>query len=842
MSSGLFEGYVRPRLDDAGRWDEMVDQTLGVREAWQAVGEALTPLDPSGLSAQARAVSDLLAAEGVTYRPYGRNSDQPWQVDPVPMLIDEAEWARIEPGLVQRTELLDLILTDFYGPRRLITERLVPPEIVYGHSGFLRAVDQLRLRSARQLFTSASDLVRGPDGQWLVVADRTQAPSGTGYSMAGRRAVSRTLPALYRDAPIRRISPFFEAMRDSLQDLAPGGAELPRIVLLSSGAASETAFDQAYLGSLLGVPLVEGADLLVQGGRVWQRSIGKLAPVDVILRRVDAWFCDPLEMRPDSQLGVPGLIEAARLGSVSIVNSLGSGVLENPALYPFLPTLARTLLDEELAIESVQTWWCGERAALSHVLAHLPTLIMKPITRDVTANSRLGWELTGTELDELAARISAEPYNWVAQEAIEASVAPSVTNHGLEPLPINLRCFAVASGNTYRVMAGGMSRVSSNPDARLVLPRQGAAVKDIWVLSSAAPTPYRDEAAQLRHGRVAAAVSPRVAETLFWLGRYAERAEDISRLIAVADNLARDEHAGRDANVIRAGAIMLNSVFQVCAPWPALEQGAAPSADALFSLVSDPSRTGSLAHDLRRVRELANISRDQLSIDTWVALRDLDEVAGSVHVGGDLGQAMSRGRTALMAFAGLAAESMVRDSGWHFLDAGRRIERALQLARLLEACLVPAPPRGVAALVQEATLTAAESIITHRRRYPAGSGAETVLDLLLLDRGNPRSLTFQLELLARDLRNIPEPVADHNPPAEQLTALIARADELDAETLAAVTEASTDEGRRLALEDELLRLVADLHAIADSIQQTHFPHQAALRPLAQPVPFDAVMY
>ncbi len=217
MTSGLFEAYVRPRLDGSSRWDEMVDPATGVRSAWRSLGASLAPLDPSGLTAQVSAVADLLAAEGVTYRPYGRDSDQAWEVDPVPMLIDEAEWATLEPGLVQRTELLDLVLTDLYGPRRLITERLIPPEIVYGHSGFVRAVDQLRLRSARQLFMSAADLVREPGGQWLVVADRTQAPSGTGYTMAGRRAVSRTLPALYRDAPIRRISPFFETMRDALQ-------------------------------------------------------------------------------------------------------------------------------------------------------------------------------------------------------------------------------------------------------------------------------------------------------------------------------------------------------------------------------------------------------------------------------------------------------------------------------------------------------------------------------------------------------------------------------------------------------------------------------------------------
>jgi uncharacterized circularly permuted ATP-grasp superfamily protein/uncharacterized alpha-E superfamily protein len=838
----LFENYVRPRLDGADRWDEMVDPVLGVRESWRSVGNALQPLDPAGLVAQSRAVAGLLAAEGVTYRPHGSDGDRPWAVDPVPMLVREDEWAQLEPGLGQRCELLDLILTDLYGPRRLITERFLPPEVVFGHAGFVRAVDQIRLRSARQLFMCAADLVRAPSGEWQVVSDRTQAPSGTGYAMAGRRAVSRTLPALYRDAPIRRISPFFDAMRMSLQGLAQNTDGAPRVVLLTSGAASETAFDQAYLASLLGFPLVEGADLVMRDGRVWQRSIGRLAPVDVILRRVDAWFCDPLELRPDSQLGVPGLIEATRLGSVSVVNGLGTGVLENPALYKFLPRLSRELLGAELAIPSVPTWWCGEAVDLSHVLANLSSLVVKPLSREVTGNSRVGWELSSAELDLLRARIVAEPSNWVAQEAIAASVAPAIAGNGLVALPINLRCFAVASGGTYRLMAGGMSRVSSDPEAPIVVSTPGSAVKDVWVLSTTREVGAED-GVRLRPGQVAGAVSPRVAETLFWLGRYAERAEDVSRLIAVADNLARDQHAGRDPNVTQAGAIMLGAVYQVSAPWPPLPVAQAPSAAALLSLVTDAGRVGSLAHDLRRVRELANASRDQLSLDTWIALGDLDNVLSGFRTGlmspsADLGQAMTRIRAALMAFAGLAAESMVRDSGWHFLDAGRRVERALQLARLLRSCLVPAPFHGVAALVQEATLTAAESIITHRRRYLPGSGTSTVLELLLLDAGNPRSLAFQLGLLDRDLRHIPEPFADNNPPAELLAEMTAWLAALDPVALAASDGAGGSS--RATLDTELATLLQRLHGIADGIEQTHFPHRGMLRPLVQPVPFDIV--
>jgi uncharacterized circularly permuted ATP-grasp superfamily protein/uncharacterized alpha-E superfamily protein len=832
----VVEDYARPSLAGPAVWDEMVDPVVGVRQPWREVGSVLRLLGPSGLAEQRRNVASLLAQDGVTYRPHGGQHDQPWALDPVPMLIDEAEWSRLDPALMQRSELLDLILTDLYGPRRLLADGLIPPEIVFGHDGFIRAVDQIRLPGSRQLFMSAADLARTPDGQWNVIADRTQAPSGTGYAMANRRVVSRALPGLYRDTQIHRIGPFFQAMRVALQSLAPSRSEVPRIVLLTSGVGSETAFDQAFLSSLLGFPLVEGSDLEVRDGQVWQRSIGRLEPVDVILRRVDAWFCDPLELRPDSQLGVPGLVEASRLGTVSVVNGLGTGVLENPGLYPFLDRLSTVLLGQPLLLPSVRTWWCGDDASRSHVLANLDSLVIKPVSRRIVRTSRFGWELSDSQREELSRRIIADPGGWVGQEAVHPSTAPGAGPNGLVARPVSLRSFAVAEGASYRILPGGLSRVAPSPASVVVTARDGALAKDVWVLSSSHIT-TAESAPDLIRGQVSSAISPRVAETLFWLGRYAERAEDVSRLVAVTDNRWHDVHAGADPAIAQCVDLLLRGLLEITGQGGAVAAGGVDPHSQLHAVIGHGERPGTLAHDIRRVRELANASRDQLSTDTWLIFSDLDRIlapfagteddTGAADAGRDVAAAMGSMREALMAFAGLAAESMVRDSGWHFMDAGRRIERSLQIARLMRITLVNRHAPAVDALIEESALIAAESIITHRRRYPARSGADTVLELLLIDRDNPRSLAFQLDRLATDLRRIPRAVASDDELDELLERLSGRLLTVDCEALLPADV----HGRRTDLDVLLERLVGDLHQLAVTVEHTHFANLGTLQQL-----------
>ncbi|MCA9492632.1 MAG: circularly permuted type 2 ATP-grasp protein [Myxococcales bacterium] len=376
-TSDLLAGYE----PIAGHHDELFDGSE-VRPQWRAVADSLLRLGRGELSQRTMALRRLLVDDGVSYNVISgeRSAVRSWTLDPVPMVVPAEEWAGLEAGLVQRSELLDRLLADLYGPRRLIADGTIPPEVVYGHPGFLRACDGTQLPGRHQLIHAAYDVGRAPDGTWTLISDRTQAPSGVGYARENRVALSRVMPDLYRDLDVVRLAPFFLNLRAALERVAPASADAPRIVVLTPGPRSETAFEHGSLASYLGYPLVQGADLRVRDGRVWVRTLGRLEPVHVILRRVDAAWCDPLELLPDSTLGAPGLLEACRVGNVSVVNALGSGALENPGLMPFLADACRALLGEDLRLPSVTTWWCGDEGSRRHVAANLDRLVLKSLS------------------------------------------------------------------------------------------------------------------------------------------------------------------------------------------------------------------------------------------------------------------------------------------------------------------------------------------------------------------------------------------------------------------------------------------------------------------------------
>jgi uncharacterized circularly permuted ATP-grasp superfamily protein/uncharacterized alpha-E superfamily protein len=788
-----------------------------------------------------------------------------WALDPLPLVLAADEWGALETALAERAMLLDAVLADLYGPRDLLRQGVVPAEVVLGHPGYLRPADQVRLPSARQLFLTATDLGRGPDGQWLVLADRTQAPSGAGYAMENRRVVSRVLPGLYRDTPLERLREFFHIVRAALQEAAPQTTEPPRVVLLTPGAGTETAFDQAFLATLLGFPLVEGQDLTVREGRVWMRSVGRLEPVDVVLRRVDAWFCDPLELRPDSRLGVPGLLEASRLGTVSVVNPLGAGVLENPGLLPYLAAAGRMLLGSEPSLGSAPTYWCGERTSRRHVLAALDRLVLKPIGRDPGRGSLFGWELSARERDDVRRRIEARPAAWCGQEPVETSTAPVVTSRGLEARHLVLRAFAVAQGGGYRLMSGGLARVAGRSASRFVSSSDGALAKDVWVLSpeTGAGSAGRldgvaDRLTLVAPTTVEPALAPRVAEDLFWLGRYAERAEGTARLLRVVDDLAED-HGRRPATpggqalaVLLAAIGQVTGTARVAAPGVADQaargQSEPPHAE-LLRLAVDTSRPGTLGYAVRRTNAVAQAVREQLSLDTWLVLGSLERVlheladrADAAGPGDDpaLAPTLARVLEGLLALAGLGAESMVRDLGWYFMDLGRRLERALNLLALLRATLVHPHGAAVGAVVHESVLVTAESVITFRRRHPdaprsrsaagGGSAAQVagVLDLLLLDRSNPRALAYQLDRAETDLTRI-SPLDGLGRDAtldRALRAVGARLREADPIVLA-----RAGDGRRGPLATLLDTLAGELGDLAVAVEAAHFVHAAPLRPM-----------
>ncbi len=838
-STNLLSDYRPPD----GAYDEFVRSSGTLRPHWSHVGTALSDLGHRELVERQHEVDRLLDSDGVTYNAFG-NADprgRRWALDPLPVVIDSKDWAAIESGVIQRAELLDMILADLYGPRELLRRKLLPIEVVLGHPGFLRPCDQSGAvakggLNPTALTTYAVDIGRNTTGAPVALSDRAQAPSGAGYALENRLVISRVFPSMYRDAQVHRVAPFFRALRRALQKAAPHKSD-PRIVVMSPGPWSETAFEHAYLASYLGYPLVEGGDLTVQGGSVWMRSLGRLEPVDVILRRVDDWYCDPLELKADSRLGVAGLVDVARRGAVSIVNPLGSGIIESPAMLAFLPAIAEHFLGQTLRLPSVETFWCGDAISRQHVMTNLHELVVKPIAREAGTSTVLGWELSTAAQAELKARISAEPWRWTAQVPLALSTTPTLTETGFESRRSVLRAFAVSQGDSYTVMPGGLLRVAPGIGSSLISNQAGALTKDAWVLAS---EPEQLSGFWLNNGPVVEAVDPvgsmpsRAAENLFWLGRYAERAEGVVRLLRVVADRRND--FSNDANPAgsRCLELLLRALTTVTTTYPGFtdHQKVAEPGDELFSLIVDVDRLGSLAHAVRHLLDSAYAVRDQLSSDTWLVIGNLDREIlelrspGIADRQGAAQNSLSRAMQSLLALAGLAGESMVRDPGWHFMDAGRRIERAIQLTALLRATLGSENDKATDSLLIESVLTTAESIITYRRRYRSQAQVQTALDLLLLDRGNPRSLVFQLERLQTDIANLPRKTdgnATDRLSAEERLVLEATTSLQLADT--AAMAGSTATGARPELDAFLDRLHSLLRRAADAIDAEHFARQ-----------------
>ncbi|MBK9697637.1 MAG: circularly permuted type 2 ATP-grasp protein [Propionibacteriaceae bacterium] len=756
VSSGVLDAYRRHPA--RGGYDELVDAT-SVRPHYARVADTIESLGLTGLLAARAETRNLVADEGVTYGSVAAHTDRRWAIDPIPLVIAPQEWTDLERGLAQRAQLLDLILSDLYTERTLLRRRILPAAAVLSHPGFLRQADRVAPGPGRQLMLTATDLARDDTGRWRVISDRTQAPTGAGYAMVTRHIVSRVMAGLHRSSDLARLRGFFHTMAASLMDAAPSTAETPRVVVLSPGSTSESAFDLSYLATMLGFPVAEADDLVTSHGRAWLRAGDRLEPVEVILRRVDAVMSDPLEFRGNSEIGLPGMIEAARNGLVTLANPVGAGVLDNPALIAHLGPIAEALLGEAPLLDSPPTWWCGDRSGLSHVLANLDSLVIKPTGRGA-APVRYGWELSSGERAALAEEMAAEPWAWCGQEPLELSTAPVVTKGGLEPRRFVLRAFGVAADRDYEFLPGGLGRVTSSASEYTVSNRVGTATKDVWVPASAYVAqgqPSRPRLSLVNGSARPVQVTPRVAGTLLAIGRHAERAESTARLLKVADDLTEDHgsHPGTPGAV--AMALLNESVTRITG---IAHRGAESPLEYLRRVTLDPRATGGVNFSARILVDRAQQVRDLMSVDTWSVLGRLERtLAAAPPVDRQLQPVLDDVLESLLAYAGIMAQSMVRDSSWAFLDAGGRLERALhtlKLVRIVAAGTAAVADPMVTETAAEAVLRSCESIITHRRRAAAGLGpaeaAESVVVLLIQDVSNPRSVAHQLTALAADLR------------------------------------------------------------------------------------------
>jgi uncharacterized circularly permuted ATP-grasp superfamily protein/uncharacterized alpha-E superfamily protein len=818
-----------------GVYDEMRTAEGKVRPRWRYLLDALHTLGPSGIEERWREARRLIRDNGVTYNVYGdpRGVSRPWDLDLLPLLIRSDEWAQIERGLMQRAELLNLILVDLSGPRKLIRNRALPPELVDGYPGYLLPCHGIRAAGDRPLIHYAADLTRAPDGSWRVIDDRTQSPSGAGYALENRVVLSRILPSLFRDSHAHRLAGFFRSMRRTLTRLAPRGNEDARVAVLTPGPSNEAYFEHAYLANYLGYSLVQGADLSVRDGALWLRTLGRLERIDAVLRRVDDAWCDPLELREDSLLGVPGLVQAARAGNVTLANALGSGVLEHPGLGPLLPELCRTLLGEELLLPGVATWWCGRPADRAFVLANLSSLVIKPAGAQNGQRWVLGPDLEPRDLEALAADIEANSFLYVAQEHVAPSTSPALIGNRLEPRPTILRTFLVSEENGYAVMPGGLSRVALAPQTPMVSNQLGGLGKDTWVLASESE---RQESLLASTDRAAPAVvqesdvSSRVADNLFWIGRYAERAEGLVRLLRVS--IFRLTERPSDTGCCMATLLQALTLQTLTYPGFVGKGAADRIADPvpeMLSLISSAERLGTLPQTLQALGQAAWSVRDRLSADTWRVINDIEGHLRSLgkEPPEELGQALDVLDpliTSLVAFSALTQENMTHSEGWHFLEAGRRIERGASLATLLRATLVPVIAEAEETLLVEAVLGVTDSLITYRRRYRSGTRVGALLDLVFQDETNPRALAYQLLSLERLVAEMPRgDLAGSRTPVQRLALKLltgVRLAEIDQ-----LVQAEADGKMRERLRSTLEALGQGLAALSDALTAQYFRHE-----------------
>jgi uncharacterized circularly permuted ATP-grasp superfamily protein/uncharacterized alpha-E superfamily protein len=825
-------------------YDEMLDSQGQVRPHWSALMQEMEQLGSAEMDVRRKEALKLLHENGVTYNVYGDSggSSRPWKLDPVPLMISGDEWRDIEAGLLQRAELLNMILADLYGPRELTRKNLLPDELIYNHGGFLRACDQVRLNGHHQLMLYAADLARGPDGKMWVVSDRTQAPSGAGYALENRIVVSRVLPNMFRKTQAHRLANFFKSMHAGLTEIAPPHAESPRIVLLTPGPFNETYFEHAYLASFLGYPLVQGDDLTVRDGHVWLKSLTGLKRVDVIIRRVDDTYCDPLELRADSQLGVAGLLEVARRGNVAIANPLGSSILENPGIQPFLPAIAQHFLGETLKLQSAATWWCGQPLELEYVLANLENLVIKPIYRSHGNSPVLCHLLSQAQLADLRDRIRANPSFFVGQEHLRFSTAPCVTPQGFEPHKVMLRCFATAVRNGYEVMPGGLSSSAPEKGDMLITGQDGSISKDTWVIALEPQMKYesaRNIGASATNGGNEHALPSRAADNIYWVGRYAERAEGSIRLLRAVVKKLYINPSNDDPDYEESLQCLLRGLTNLTGTWPGFlgEDHAAllksPESE-LVSVALDEQRSGSIANLLRNVVRTGYSVRDLWSNDIWRVMEDMDEHLAQPQQLGEnalwkLQQLMDSQITTLSAFSGLSMENMARVNGWLFLDIGRRLERAMLTISMLRNLLSTHHRDGVEAQLIESLLDTTDNSICYRQHYRSYFELSASLELLLFDSSNPRSLAFQIDCLKQHVSKLPNIRKAPRLSTEERLMLEASS-MLDLVNLTDLLVVSKD-GIRENLDQHLSRLYYLLNTLSDAITAEYFRHDSSPQPL-----------
>ena len=830
----MIDSYLIDKMfNNAPFLDEMATDQGKIHPQWERLAKYYEQIGPERMGQFHEEVGRQLRENGVTYNVYGdpNGMNRPWMLDPVPMVFSSEEWDSLEEGLIQRTNLLNLVLSDLYGAQTLIKEGLIPFELIYNHRGFLRQAHNIKIDGAQQLIQYSSDLARGPDGKMWVLHDRTDAPSGSGYTFENRAAMTRVFPELIRENHVRKITSYYQTFKNTLSNLTKNNKESPRVVLLSPGPTNETFFEHAYISSFMGFTLAFGEDLTVSDGYVWLKTIKGLEKVDVIIRRVDDVFCDPLEFRNDSHLGVVGLMEAVRQRKVVVINPLGCRVLENPALMAFLPKLSKHLLGEDLFLPSVATWWCGQPKEMEYVFEKIESLVIRNIYRGPNHKSIFGGDLSKSELKELKLKIRRSPYLYAGQEMVEYSTTPSWMNNKLEARNAVFRSYVVADSEnkSYQVMPGGLSRSSTEKGAFLVSNQTGGMSKDTWVLGKAKDVMMPPLKPVRIQPLVRNVLPSRTGERLFWLGRYLERSAYTVRLMRMA--LLSYNEADEDIHIQENHVLntLLKTLTSMTNAFPGFTEKSIlknPEPE-LLDLVRDLEKSGSLAYSIQSFLSNAYAVRDRLSLDTWRILdsisEELDRMRKSVKTLHQAYQSLDNMVVKLMAFYGLNLDNMTREPTWHLLNIGRFIESAVNNCTILKGMLCRSFDAESNKELMENTLRCNESLVTYRYRYRSNLELHGVLSLLMLHEDNPRSLIFQLLEIDQHLRTLPnrDEVELFSIERKKLLEAITKIRLCDVDKLSLLNGESQEFDELKTFLDQIIEL---LHDTSDVVYEKYFSH------------------
>jgi len=832
----------------SGATQNTADSPL-ITRAWAGFFNTLRDDTAADMDQRCVALARQIRDNGITYNVYADENgpQRPWSLDLFPLLVDAASWQHIETGVLQRVRLLEHVMADVYGPQQLLASGFLPPALVHGHPGYLRAMHGIKPVGGRYLHIAAFDMARGPDGNWWVTGQRTQAPSGLGYLLENRLAIAAQFGTAFDNLKVQRLASTYRALMDSLRAMSPMGPDA-HLALLTPGPYNETYFEHAYLARYLGLTLVEGRDLLVRDEHLYLKTLKGLVPVHGLLKRLDDEYMDPLELRADSTLGVPGLLQAIRAGHVLVANTPGSAFLESPALLGFLPALSRHLFDEELCLPALPTWWCGEDSAMVDALAQLQHSTIKPTypgsSSHASFDAVLGTQQSAQALDGWAARIQSHPEEHTVQAYSPLSQMPTwqtTDQPGLVARSVTLRVFAVSDGaNGWQVLPGGLARVASSAQENTSMQRGGSSA-DVWALTTGEVDhttmlhPHLTPESLMQRKRL---VTSRAAENLFWLGRYTERTENALRLARLTlDCLHGEEPSSQELLTWLGKMALANTLVLPGVPTPL--QAPRVFERALIDSLGSTRHATSVGFYLRALKLAASNVRERLSQEHWRIITRTEETLfarfaehrqrGDFPVQKAL-QILKDTSDNMAAITGAQTDRMTRDDGWRLLSIGRHIERLGFLSSALNqalACKSLATDSGF-----DAMLELFDNAITFHAEFQQSREMAALVDLLVIDRDNPRSVSW----VAHTLRGRLDKLAGNE--AHQMSPLSLKVPNPNAWGLAQLCEYAPDlvppaatAAAGAAPQYELLRSVLQqcsnaAYEVSEDISATYFTHAA----------------